>query len=591
MDVGVDFGSLGWRAAYVSGDQVIMVPVGDEESQTGMRLLCRPLSKDVLGRMFPSLKSEIGTGGKIAVNGQSRTPDELVAAELSALKARVEAFSSQRISRVVISVPARYSASHRVALRDAALQAGFADALLLNDSMAAVIGHTRESNKSANLLVYGVGYSGFEIGLVRAARGHYRALGYETGEAPCGASLDELILQAWFVALSESNVVLEPHPQQWTATEWISVRLAAQQVKEALSTDAKARFPIGIQVPGSPQRLSFSFLRSQFEAAIEPVFSSTLELAKRMLEEAELPLSNIDGVLLIGGTARIPLIAPLIENRLGKKPLVLEPTILAKGAALHAMGLETKFLPASSLGENVEGVAGTSEIPATDSAIIASIVSEEAQPPLQESGAGFRAVRSLARPVSSPAASEEHLVTGRENTLQRARDLIDQGKLSDAESFLQELIREAQKLLETIRNNPPTTFPQNAELALARAYRLLKENKHEEAVRQSHLAWQLAPNSPKIFDEMIDIHCQSAIARSGAEDYALACRWLACAHSHDQSNTKVRQSLAERHYVQAKQLAERGRRNEALAAIKQCLNWDPEHEKGAKLSATLQRRL
>lgn len=591
INVGVDFGSLGWRASCMAGKQAVIVLT--KEMRPEKWLICEPSHSNGIGMAFPSIKSKIGTGAKISANGETCLPDDLVIEEFCALRTKIEALSSQTVGQVVISVPAVYSASRRAALRDAALKAGFKDAHLLNDSMSAVISYTEQSKQSATLLVYGMGYAGFEIGLVRAVRGRYRALGYEAGDAPSGATWDELILREWFTWLfncfSEENSVLDPHPNKWGTGLWMKVRLAAQQVKEALSTTDEAPFRIRVPIRGSTQPLLGGVHRSGLEEAIAPSVNATLDLAEKMLEEATLSSKDLDAVLLVGGSTRIPLIPDIMEKRLGRKPVMLDVDALAKGAALYAMRLETMPLPTALLGEEVKGSAEAVEIPATESAIVATVTTLETEPVQPQGEIVLAAVPSPQRrlPPTTPQQGAE--VTGSEAALQHAQWLIEQGEHSQAESFLQGLIKDAQTLLETIRSlSTPTTSP-NAERAISRAYRLLKQGKYEEAVPQAHLAWQLAPDSPDIFDKMIDIHCQAAMAKTNIEDYALSRRWLECALSHDQSNTKVRQTLADRHYIHAKQLAERGRRREALAAIELCLQCNPEHEKGNELNAALSR--
>jgi hypothetical protein len=118
---------------------------------------------------------------------------------------------------------------------------------------------------------------------------------------------------------------------------------------------------------------------------------------------------------------------------------------------------------------------------------------------------------------------------------------------------------------------------------------MLAEGQHEAAVRESRRAWQESPNSPDIFEEMIDIHCGAAMANDAPEGYADAMNWLRLAYGYDESNAKVRALLAERSYMHARQLAEGGRRREALQAVELCLVWDPEHKKGRELRQALGR--
>ena len=112
----------------------------------------------------------------------------------------------------------------------------------------------------------------------------------------------------------------------------------------------------------------------------------------------------------------------------------------------------------------------------------------------------------------------------------------------------------------------------------------------EEAIRESHYAWQQDRDNPDVFDKMIEIHCEAAQARRGPDSYADAQRWLLCANQHDEGNGRVRELLAERHYLQARHLSDQGRRKEALQTLELCLAWDPEHSGGRTLQTALRRR-
>src|SRR5689334_14447321 len=219
INIGVDFGSLGWRAAYVAASQTVMVPWEEKDPLLERRLWQQP-SQSQIGTSFPSFKSKLGTGERLVLNGNARSADELTTEDLTALSQHIAVQTSQPIGQAVISVPANYSASRRAALREAALAAGFAEVHLLNDSMAAVIHFSSRNDEAATLLVYGMGYAGFEIGLVRSAHGRYRTLGYESGQTPGGAVWDELFLAAWWSYFVRQNLVLVPAPHEWNLAQW-----------------------------------------------------------------------------------------------------------------------------------------------------------------------------------------------------------------------------------------------------------------------------------------------------------------------------------------------------------------------------------
>ena len=280
IDIGVDFGSTGLRVAYAAQSGEIVV-LADAVGARWPWLLCERSPTNRLEMAFPSLKSKLGTAVTLTVDGGQRRLTELVTEAFCAIKRTVEAQASNPVGRAVISVPARYSASQRAALREAVLQAGFADVHLINDSVAAVIAHTAQSEGGTTALVYSMGYAGFEIGLVRAMRGHYRALGYEGGTAPSGQALDELLLRALLGLLAQNNLFLDT--ARWDASVWMQVRAAAQQAKEGLSVNTEVPFPIPVLIPDGKRVVEARFTRAGFEEVVISSFRATLDLALELI--------------------------------------------------------------------------------------------------------------------------------------------------------------------------------------------------------------------------------------------------------------------------------------------------------------------
>ncbi|MYQ62175.1 Hsp70 family protein [Streptomyces sp. SID4950] len=133
-------------------------------------LLCEPAVAGPLPVTFTSLKSRLGSGRPVRVDGMSVPPEDVLAGVLRVVRERVEDASGARIGQTVVSVPVSYRSTQRTALLEAARAAGLSEVRLIGDAMAAVVGYT-EGRGSSTCLVYGLGYQGFELGLVRGARG------------------------------------------------------------------------------------------------------------------------------------------------------------------------------------------------------------------------------------------------------------------------------------------------------------------------------------------------------------------------------------------------------------------------------------
>lgn len=570
--IGVDFGSTGLRVAYLGeGGQPVVLP--DRPGSPWPCILCEPCPGGRLGISFPSLKSRLGTNG---------TPADLVTQAFRGAKRSVEDHASRPVSEVVVTVPALYSAVQRTGLREAVLAAGFADVHLLNDSVAAVIAHTAEREGPATVLVYAMGYAGFELGLIRAAaHGRYRALGYEGGGAPAGRAFDELLLEGLFGYLEEQR--LRPGTDGWDAARWLQVRAAVERMKEGLSAGERAAFPLSLETPAGQSLGCLSLDRSGFEAAIRPSVDRTLEQVASLLDQASMPSAQVDALLLVGGSTRIPFLPSLVAGALGRQPVALDGEALARGAALFAAQLGSRSLPAGAEPEGVGQGNGDGAIPADRSALRAALT-VAAGPPPQASGERLVLVAGEPSAGSAPAGGPALLLP--------VTRLLKQGRTAEARTLLEELIREAHALLARIglpapEAPPPSSGAILARRALARAQQLLKKGSYEEAVLESHLAWQQDRESPDTFETMIDIHCQAALASASHAD---GLRWLTCAYNHDEGNIRVRHLIADRHYRQAQQLAEQGQPRQALQTLESCIAWNPEHDGARELHAGLMRR-
>jgi hypothetical protein len=585
--VGIDFGSLGLRTTYLNGERVLLLP---PETQNNLRkgwLLCEPSPSNGLGITFPGLKSKLDQDSVVDLDGLIGTPSQLATDFFRRARTAVETAGVGPAHKLVVVIPARYTASRRAALRDAALRAGFAEVHLLNDSMAAVVSRAHPKDFTATVLVYSMGYAGFEIGLIRVARGHYRALGYEGGDCPAGGTIDELILQTWLATLAERNLRLDTHG--WDRAQWLRLQEAASRVKESLSARGEAFFPIAVRpaVNGPPVRVQ---LRGKLDEVVAPWMKGTMDLGEKLLEESSVTREDLTEVLLVGGTTQISCISRVIEERLGHKPLVIHADALASGAALYGMRLGVGQTSAVLGSDKAESETAAVDIPASNAPIRAVLVSSapdnSPDASIRPEGPSLPEHEFIsATPATDRAAAHPAVLLG------PARMMIDEGQTVRAREFLEAIVKEAQRLLAGMPSTAEAPVIRRvAARTLAQARRLLAEGKLEEAVRQTHLAWQQDPDSPEVFDQMIDVHVQAAVLANDIEGYSDAQRWLTCAYQHDQSNAKVHLALAARHFLQAKQLADGRRLAEAKAALKQCLYWSPDHEGARKLQQALARR-
>ncbi|MFM9455006.1 Hsp70 family protein [Streptomyces europaeiscabiei] len=569
IGLGLDFGSTGLRAAFgrPGGSVRRLTP----SASYWPWLLCEPAVTGPLPVTFPSLKSRLGSGRAVLVGDARTTPDELVTRMLRELREQVEAAASGRIAQTVVSVPVGYRSAQRAALLDAARAAGLTEVRLIGDAMAAVIGHTA-GRGSSTCLVYGLGYGGFELGLIRGARGRYRALGHETASSTGGRAFDEAALTAVARTVRDRT-----DPDGLDEADWLGLRARVQEIRERLGApggDDSAVLETALG--GSAERLRFD--RDQQEAFLDRHVRRTLGRAHTLLDQSGMAARDVDTLLLVGGGTRLEQVRAGARG-LGRTTVRASADLLALGALMHASRLAG--LPPSGL----DGLALESE--ASDDTLADS-------------------PRLSVTLLSGPAVTD-----GAPLDIARARELVARGQVTEARALLEAVVAEARALLDALDAPGPvdaaepsglsgpsrsaeSAHPadQDAARLLSAARDLLTQGRYDRAVRTAHAAWQAAhdgASGPDLLDAMIHVHCAAAMADSSPEHFTDAYRWLRCAYDHDPTNTRVRELLAERTYRHADRLHGRGRRDEAVEALRQCLAWNPEHGSAQDLLERLGR--
>ncbi|WP_409238219.1 Hsp70 family protein [Streptomyces sp. PA5.6] len=601
VSLGIDFGATGIRALYAPPDGPGRRL--DAEWGDGPWLLCEQAETGELPVTFPSLKSRVGSGRPVHLGGKPVDADRVVVRLLRSVRERVEAATRGRVAQTVISVPARFGSAQRAALRDAAREAGLDPTRLVSDSMAAVIGHMTERD-SGTCLVYGMGYEGFEIGLVRSVRGHFRSLGYEGGATSGGRAFDTATLSSAVRLLRRHRGAGSVHGID--AAVWQGLRARGQEAREALGApDGPEAAVLDLELGAGPA-LWVRFARPDLDAFLEGHVRRTLDRARALLDQSGMTPADVDTLLLVGGNTRMEQVRSRVSALGGGRCVQAPPELLALGALKHAVRLAG--------GAASSGPAALEEGPLEPAATAHDTLSD-------------------APPLTATLVGAEEQGGGISRDVAGARLLVREGREAEAAAVLRGVIAEAQELLDGLERRgaeprslppaeaeaaapgpgpgpgpgqrspssppPPTAGPTPAPVLdytsrrqIARARALLSLGRYDHAVQASHIAWQDAATRPAgadMLDAMIDVHCAAAMADMSPEHFADAEQWLNCAYNHDPTNVRVRGLLAERTFRHAVELDRRGERDEAIEALGKCLTWDPEHAEADALLRRLNR--
>lgn len=568
VNLGIDFGSTGIRVAYAApGDVVRFVTKTDAG---GPWLLCEPGAGGSLPVSFPSLKSRLGVATTVETGGKHDNPGDVLARELDAVRGRIVAETSASVGQTVISVPARFSATQRTALIEAAGRAGLRDVSLITDSVAAVIAQT-DGTTTGTFLVYAMGYDGFELALIRAVRGRYRVLGYEGAAAPGGRTFDAHVLGGWLELLRQHGA--KPDEVRHGDAGWLRLRMISEKVKERLAAGGPVVFPMFAPGPDNEQQLIVQFDQPAFDRMIRSLTAGTRDRLTALFEQSGLAGRTADTVLLVGGSTAM---SHLREPVTGLGDLLTSATDehVARGAVLHAHQLGRRSSPAFE------------EPPATTSTEPAAVV---------------HASPLAATLLTAPGGTMPTEPDG-PATVDRARRLVGSGRVDEARAVLRRLMAEAQGVLDELDAAPPadvddrptleptgttgttgTASAASAAELIAAARKRVGRNNPGQAIALAHLAWRQEPHNPEVFEAMLDLHCKAAMASPTIRNFDRDENWLRCALRHDPSNARIRRLLAERIYLHGRELNRTGKKDEARKVLQHALTWEPEHKAAEQL--------
>ncbi len=380
--IGIDLGTTNSCVSVIENDTPVMIPGASGGITTpsivaftkgGQRLVGESARRQAVtnpDRTISSVKRHMGTDWKIRIDGTDYHPQTISAMILMQLKADAEKFLNEEVKEAVITVPAYFNDIQRQATKDAGRIAGLEVKRIINEPTSAALAYGLDHGEAQKVMVYDLGGGTFDVSIIEIGEGVIEVLATSGDNHLGGDDFDQRIVQ-WLVQEFKKETRVDVSGD-FAAMQ--RIRDGAEQAKKELSSaeSAKIVLPYLTKRRGEDLHLDMTLTRAKFEELIRDLLERTAEPVRSALGDARISPADLDRVLLVGGSTRIPAVQEKVRELTGKMPskninpdecvakgaAILGSTLQGKGLVAADTGLELLLLDVTPLSLSIETVGG-----------------------------------------------------------------------------------------------------------------------------------------------------------------------------------------------------------------------------------------
>ena len=346
--IGIDLGTTNSCVAVIEGGEPVVIANAEGArttpsvvafSKTGERMVGQVAKRQAItnpDRTISSIKREMGTDHKVTIDGKSYTPQEISAMILQKLKGDAEAYLGESVTSAVITVPAYFTDAQRQATKDAGKIAGLDVKRIINEPTAAALSYGIDKEDDQKIMVYDLGGGTFDVSIIEMGDGVQEVLATAGNNRLGGDDFDKRVMD-WIVNSFKVSDGIDLSGDKMAMQR---IKEAAEKAKIELSgmTSASINLPFITADATGPKHLDLTLSRAKFNELTADLVEKTMGPVRQALSDSGLSIGEINKVLMVGGSSRIPAVQEAVKKLIGKEPFkgINPDECVAIGAALQA---------------------------------------------------------------------------------------------------------------------------------------------------------------------------------------------------------------------------------------------------------------